>query len=244
MSFKSLPPPPPDFDESLSGSLKQLLSSADVSLDPRKTFTFSPMAIQRRVAKATGLNIVAEGMVPGTLSAFWPDRHTAIRGSMVHLTALHMLETLSAESLDPHLAQTTWEGHGGETCLSLRTTNQDMWRAGRLPKAFTDWMDSMIWPQVPTSEQVAKGTRSFEISVPVVLEEWTKRLAGLNDLQFRYGLLECYGDPTTPLGAARQAFLQRLCEQAREELRTNPSAGLPHLEAMAAPPGSGVGASG
>ncbi len=135
----------------------------------------------------------------GCAIPLWQNLHDG----KTSLSALELLDAMFALPSTEGLS-TGWEVRSGQTFLSLRTVDRDVWRAGRLPPALLEAVDAIVRPQLPVDR------KSFDLQTSLPLEAWSRRLGALTELQLSYGMQECYGDPTQPLGAARHAFLAAL----------------------------------
>ncbi len=187
----------------LTPAMVKLLMGTTLDLKEDATF----WRVQEAVAKATGMNVVAESIYRGEPTA--PPQKP---GKPAPPTALSAIERYTRASLAPfrptrprpHLA---WQWHGAGSFFTFRSGDADLWRAARLPQDFLNYADALVKPFLPKDAATRPRPYQLTLNLPVEARTWTRRLASLTDLQLRFGGKEMYGDPRDPLPLLREPLL-------------------------------------
>jgi hypothetical protein len=164
--------------------------------------------VQEEVAKATGMNVVADALWEHVLGgAVIPPE-----GEHAQTPALSALECFTSAYLvyprPQGVEPARWEWGDAGSFLRFRAPERDVWRAARLPQGTLDWADGLVAPYLPKQTDAGDRPKSVDMKLQVVPEQWFRALGRLNDLQLRYGGEESYGDPEDPAVALRVAVLR------------------------------------
>ncbi|UCC67991.1 MAG: hypothetical protein JSV79_12910, partial [Armatimonadota bacterium] len=170
--------------------------------------------IEEDVATATGLHVSADGLLDARAAMPSAD---AEPGS---LNALSALEVFCSASGRDFMRSPEWEWGDAGRFLRFRTTNRDVWRAAMLPQSLLDWLDRQIEPHLPKAATPEEPATQVAFDLPLDAEQWARWIAGVSDLQIRYGALVPCGEPGNLLDAARRSAWQAATEQAQRNLTT------------------------
>jgi hypothetical protein len=200
-------------ERSLSPRAEELLESTPLVLrNTVPSFPVTPWVAQEAVARATGMNVVSDGLL--WLGQYIYGRPPYGEEKTVALTALTALDSFTHAPAATGMRRPSWEWGDAGTFLRLRTADRDIWRAAMLPQEFLDWVDALLKPHLPDSETLAKQ-KSFQLSTPVGLVYMTRMLGRLSDLQMRFGADINYGNPRELVHIARHQAIRHLIYGAR-----------------------------
>ncbi len=179
---------------SLSDEMRELLDSTTLSLP---TGTHPAWMIEEEVGKATGLHLIADGLLDAKADL------TAAENSGV--SALAALEAFCDTPGRNFMRSPEWEWGDAGRFLAFRTANRDIWRAAMLPAPLLDWLDGEIEPYLPGPDAAGERAETAEFDLPVDPEGWTFWIGSLSDLQIQHGARVPYGEPGDLLDATRRS---------------------------------------
>ncbi len=201
-----------DIERSLSQGVKDLLATTSLTLQNiDRSFPITPWIAQEAVARATGMNVVSDGLL-------WSGRYDYGHPpygeeKTVTLTALTVLDSFTHEPVATGLCRPSWEWGDAGDFLHFRTADRDIWRAAMLPQGFIDSVDRLLQPQLPEPAVLAEQTR-FQASIPVEPMNTARMLGQLSNLQMSFGTDINYGDPTQLATIIRHQAIAQILDGA------------------------------
>ncbi len=195
-------------ERNLSPRAEDLLESTSLTL--RNTdlhFPVTPWVAQEAVARATGMNVISDGML--WLGQYHYGNPPYGEEKTATLTALAALDSFTHAPAATGMRRPSWEWGDAGDFLRFRTADRDIWRAAMLPQEFLDWVDSLLRPHLPDPAALAKLKR-FQLTMPIGLVHMTRTLGELSDLRMEFGADINYGDPTELTGIVRHQAVQHL----------------------------------
>ena len=182
-----------DIDRRLSQQAKELLTTTSLTLrNVDRSFPITPWIAQEAVARATGMNVVSDGLL---WSGGYDYGHPPYgEEKTVTVTSLTALDSFTHEPVATGLCRPSWEWGDAGDFLRFRTADRDIWRAAMLPQGFIDWVDGLLQPHLPDPVRLIEQTR-FEAAIPVGPVHMTRMLGKLSDLQMKFGADVNYGNP-------------------------------------------------
>ncbi|MGD0113420.1 MAG: hypothetical protein ABSD48_16300 [Armatimonadota bacterium] len=197
----------------LTGSALSPRARADLSalvLPLDRNARLAPWEVQEAVARASGFSVVSDSFCQGS-GPLAPSLSLVDAAAAPGATALWALGAISGPSGASELGGLEWGDAGA--FLRFRSADRDVWRASLLPPDFLQWADDVLRPHLPPDAGTGPVSQA-ELSITVVLGDWTRRLAGLSEMQTRFGGTLCYASPGDRTAAYRQAFVSALLTQA------------------------------
>ncbi len=193
----------------LSTGAQQRLAAVEVPLTEGADYL--PWAIQEQIAKATGLNIIADALCWIEVRTDSPDQPAATRSAAAALEAMWHPSVGLMELSDP-----LWEWGDAGTFLRFRAADRDVWRAAAAPPSVIEEID-----RLPT-RVVGKGKGMTGPIIHSVIsrqpEELCHLFGSLTDLQHTYGRYRNYGDPSDARNLARHAFLAAALQETKAKV--------------------------
>jgi len=195
-------------ERSLSPRAKDPLESTSLTLrNATPGFPVTPWLAEEAVARATGMNIISDGLV-------WSGRYDYGHPPFgeeknATVSALAALDSFTHEPVATGMRRPSWEWEDAGDFLRFRTADRDIWRAAMLPHEFLDWVNSLLRPHLPEPETLAKQKR-LRFTMPIGLVYMTRMLGKLSDLQMKFGADINYGDPKEVANIAKHQAIRQL----------------------------------
>jgi len=190
----------------LSAEAQQRLSAAEVPLAEGREYL--PWAVQEEIAKATGLNVIADALCWMEVRTDSPDQPAATGSAAAALEALWHPSVGLVELRGP-----LWEWGDAGTFLRFRAADREVWRAAAAAPTLIEQIDGLLVRSVASAQ--AERRRVIDAAIPLQPKELCYLFGSLTELQHTYGRYRNYGDPSDARNLARHAFLAAALQSAK-----------------------------